>query len=700
MGGWFYARNDTGVQPLITHDDGSYDRSLKIDNRGGEGFKWSAFTGKGVLGGAPIMTGKWTFVVMRHDQSTGKLILDVNGLRVTSKAFFGANLKTTTIGASASKTTYFNGKVDNVFFYKGFLSDEKIADIRQRGQAAILGGSASVASGSPVTPERATAGSDGRSLKESNTANVPEKVSGSETVSTTVSSPAAFPPGTRDVSRPTIDFDQLPGKFVPLFNGTNLTGWQANPPGQVQWQVSEGAIRSTINGGICTALNDYNDFYLRAELKADVNCVGHLLFRFDINSPLNSNYSININTLNKNSVELKTGSLSFFGRNRALDHPIEVIDANLVRPDQWFTLEVVAIGSRFVVRIDKKVIADVVDPARSYARGRIALHRTPNATGNLYCRSIGVKTIDRVTSQKYATKERPLHRYRLRHLTTDIDRAGTDEWVFIHVEGWYGEFHMALDDPHINDRVRGRVDHYDVVGPDIGRIQRIGLEMKHGYGNDPAWSCDWVDVDDLGRGDSYRAKNYGWINEFNRVYWKNTASEKGSGTEKESAVDNAGNGGPVEPTAPAAAKTSASPRSKSGSPRGAVEHNGKHFQVIARRLTWHAAKRECERLGGRLAVVTDDEENRLLTALAQNGGVEGAWLGATDAVSEGRWVWVDGSPMKYQNWDTAAGQPNDKQSREDYLVLLARRGGRWSDQPDELIDGPARERAGFVCEWP
>jgi hypothetical protein len=56
-----------------------------------------------------------------------------------------------------------------------------------------------------------------------------------------------------------------------------------------------------------------------------------------------------------------------------------------------------------------------------------------------------------------------------------------------------------------------------------------------------------------------------------------------------------------------------------------------------------------------------------------------AWLGGTDAVKEGTWVWsFSGLPLTYQNWNR--GEPNANNSSENCLEILARGFyGGWND---------------------
>jgi serine/threonine protein kinase len=138
MGGWFRANSSASNATLMSHDDGGFDRHLGIDRRGAPGFRWSTFRGRGVLGGDPVAAGRWTFVVMRHDQKTGKLVLDVDGHRISDRGSYGAGRSQLFIGKHPKYTGHFDGAMDNLFVYKGFLTDAKIDDIRARGSEAIL----------------------------------------------------------------------------------------------------------------------------------------------------------------------------------------------------------------------------------------------------------------------------------------------------------------------------------------------------------------------------------------------------------------------------------------------------------------------------------------------------------------------------------------------------------------------------------
>ena len=86
--------------------------------------------------------------------------------------------------------------------------------------------------------------------------------------------------------------------------------------------------------------------------------------------------------------------------------------------------------------------------------------------------------------------------------------------------------------------------------------------------------------------------------------------------------------------------------------------------------------------------------------LVVKGGQREAWLGATDEKKEGEWVWLDGSPMTFKNWQQS--QPNNKGGVEHYLGMWtipkgfsSPSGNVWVDQPDVST----QHKPGFICEW-
>ena len=97
--------------------------------------------------------------------------------------------------------------------------------------------------------------------------------------------------------------------------------------------------------------------------------------------------------------------------------------------------------------------------------------------------------------------------------------------------------------------------------------------------------------------------------------------------------------------------------------------SGKYYKAFNEFLSWHQARDKCQEMGGHLAIVRNDSENRFILSLLSKTVLGSAWLGATDEEREGRWVWVDGSVLTYNKWNT--NQPNNNGGRgpENYLMM-------------------------------
>ena len=88
---------------------------------------------------------------------------------------------------------------------------------------------------------------------------------------------------------------------------------------------------------------------------------------------------------------------------------------------------------------------------------------------------------------------------------------------------------------------------------------------------------------------------------------------------------------------------------------------------------WPDAKKTCQSYGGNLAVITSAEENEFLANILT---IQSAYIGLSDASSQGNYTWCDGSALEYTNW--YPGQPNNYNNNQDYCEMLSN--GQWNDQ--------------------
>lgn len=131
--------------------------------------------------------------------------------------------------------------------------------------------------------------------------------------------------------------------------------------------------------------------------------------------------------------------------------------------------------------------------------------------------------------------------------------------------------------------------------------------------------------------------------------------------------------------------------SSGGLPEGAVKFQGRAFLIVQEDVPWHEAKKRCEEMGGRLAVVNDEDTLEFLRGLKK---MKRLWLGATDEHKEGDWRWIDGTPVTIKAWSER--QPFNLFGKEHYLEI-----GPEGGFNDVGVEGPTEKYRinGFICEW-
>jgi hypothetical protein len=138
LGAWVKTSETNLRQTILTHDNGGYDRSVYIDNRGASPgtFGYAAFTGSGVFNSNVAAVADWVFVAARYSGSN--LDLFVDGSKFSTAAANGSGLQSLRIGSNPCCGESFQGLIDNVFVYDSALTDDQIRDIRIGGANAIL----------------------------------------------------------------------------------------------------------------------------------------------------------------------------------------------------------------------------------------------------------------------------------------------------------------------------------------------------------------------------------------------------------------------------------------------------------------------------------------------------------------------------------------------------------------------------------
>lgn len=143
------------------------------------------------------------------------------------------------------------------------------------------------------------------------------------------------------------------------------------------------------------------------------------------------------------------------------------------------------------------------------------------------------------------------------------------------------------------------------------------------------------------------------------------------------------------------------------------------FVYFTAPLAWADARTACLGIpGADLAIVTAQAQNDLIAGMIGTAAdpASTVYLGGTDLVTEGTWLWVDTTPFwlgvangtaqqTFTNWGPlgAPTQPNNGagQFEEDCLVIRGDKGASWFDRPCADEGAAASPGAyGYICAYP
>jgi hypothetical protein len=117
-------------------------------------------------------------------------------------------------------------------------------------------------------------------------------------------------------------------------------------------------------------------------------------------------------------------------------------------------------------------------------------------------------------------------------------------------------------------------------------------------------------------------------------------------------------------------------------PDDAVEFGGHWYRFTQAAIGGAEAEAICEGLQGYLACVESEAEDDFLFTLA---GTARPWIGLNNEVDVNTWVWVDGSPVTYTNWQP--GQPDNPEAE------------RWVKIAEDSMWDDGNIASSYICEW-
>jgi len=158
-----------------------------------------------------------------------------------------------------------------------------------------------------------------------------------------------------------------PGKWVKMFDGKTLKGWEANENPE-SWTVAKVDKFTVLKGhGKASHLFWKVEECGNCEFKAEV-WIGDkgnsgMYFRTAFGPGFPKGYEAQVNATHSDPV--KTGSLYNFAKN--LESP--------TKPEEWFTQHIIADGNHIIIKVNDRVITDYTDAKNTYTKGYLALQQ-------------------------------------------------------------------------------------------------------------------------------------------------------------------------------------------------------------------------------------------------------------------------------------------------------------------------------------
>uniref|UniRef100_A0A3Q1H6Y4 C-type lectin domain-containing protein n=1 Tax=Anabas testudineus TaxID=64144 RepID=A0A3Q1H6Y4_ANATE len=128
--------------------------------------------------------------------------------------------------------------------------------------------------------------------------------------------------------------------------------------------------------------------------------------------------------------------------------------------------------------------------------------------------------------------------------------------------------------------------------------------------------------------------------------------------------------------------------------RGWEQHGGKCYYFSTSGRSWEESRYFCRRRGGDLVKIDSREEQ-------MNFVDDHFWIGLTDVREEGKWLWVDGSPLDTSLTFWSGTEPDDWKDEhpdgEDCASMGEKHGAAdlkcWFDRPCNMHQS-------IICEKP
>ena len=118
-----------------------------------------------------------------------------------------------------------------------------------------------------------------------------------------------------------------------------------------------------------------------------------------------------------------------------------------------------------------------------------------------------------------------------------------------------------------------------------------------------------------------------------------------------------------------------------GGPCLVASFQGQSYLFCNFGLSWQPAAAYCSQMGKHLVSIHSAPENDFLSTTAASLNTDRWWMGFSRSDQEGVWVWSDGSPVTYSDWEPSTSEPNGASSENCGQLLRFNPAYTWNDEP-------------------
>lgn len=169
-----------------------------------------------------------------------------------------------------------------------------------------------------------------------------------------------------------VDLSAEDGKWISLFDGKTLDGWEKIGNDKSHWEVKDGALAGSGGASMLVTTGDaYKNFRYRAEIMINDGGNSGLYFRTTRRPGFSDGYEAQIDSTHTDPI--RTGSI--YGMCHVYDQ--------LVKPNTWFTYELEVRDdvwrgrelTRIKVTVDGKELYEFLDFDKTFKEGQFAFQQ-------------------------------------------------------------------------------------------------------------------------------------------------------------------------------------------------------------------------------------------------------------------------------------------------------------------------------------